>query len=80
MALHKYFEVKVCLCTVQYLIQLTAHVTITICYFVMRILHVSAHIDHLQGGNLQRNTLYGIWKRLMLSLNLSVTYCQQLSR
>ena len=42
--------------TIEYLIQLTAHVTRNICYFVMFFLHVSAPVGHLQGGHLQRNT------------------------
>lgn len=40
---------------VQYLIQLKAHVTINVCYFVMVILHVSISKGHLQGDYLQRN-------------------------
>jgi len=33
----------------------TARVIIRVCYFVMLFPHVSAPIDHLQGGRLQRN-------------------------
>jgi hypothetical protein len=38
--------------TKQYLIQLTAHAAINICYVVM-LLHVSAPKGHLQGDNLE---------------------------
>jgi hypothetical protein len=41
MALHRASELKVCLFTAQYIIQLAAHVNIYICYFVMRLLRVS---------------------------------------
>jgi len=42
--------------TVQYCIQVNAHVTLTICYFVMLPLHVSAPIGHFHGGHLQMYT------------------------
>jgi uncharacterized membrane protein len=41
---------------VQFLIQLNAHVTIAICFFVVTLLHVLAHIGYLQGYHLQRNS------------------------
>jgi hypothetical protein len=41
--------------SVQYLIQLTAHVIKSICYVVMILLYVSARIGRLQGGQLKRN-------------------------
>jgi hypothetical protein len=43
------------LTSVQYLIQIVAHVIISICYVVMFLLHVSALIGRLQGSQLKRN-------------------------
>jgi len=42
--------------TIQYLIQLTGHVTINICYFIILILCVSALMGNLQRVHLQRST------------------------
>jgi hypothetical protein len=41
--------------TVQYFVQLIAHVTVnnySVCYFLMLLLHVLASTGHLQGGHL----------------------------
>ena len=43
------------LTSVQYLIQLIAHVIISICYVVIFLLHFSALIGRLQGSRLKRN-------------------------
>jgi hypothetical protein len=43
--------------TKRYFIELTAHVTITICYSVMLLLHALASTGHSQRGCSQRNTI-----------------------
>ena len=43
-------------CSMQYFIQLTAHVTINTFLFFILLSHILAHKGHLQGGYLQRKT------------------------
>jgi hypothetical protein len=38
--------------------QIIPHETINVCYFVMFLLHILAHVSHLQGGNLQKKLIY----------------------